>query len=811
MPAGKVGASDTAHMQPVRHPLSSAFSSLVSLAALAAGLFLAAHHPISPVAMMIGCAAAMIVCVRFDHAWLLLLPALLPIIDLAPWSGWLTFEEFDILILGSASGAWFRHAWAPGRTAPARPSSTLLILSSVFLAFLAASFWRGIEDAGGLEYGLFQGYDGSMNSLRLAKSFVLAALFVPLLGRVSSRLNPSGVELLGWGMTLGLAFVSLAAIWERVAFPGLLNFSANYRITALFWEMHVGGAALDGFLVLTLPFAVFMMLRSKNALQLLPAGLAVGLGIYASLTTFSRGVYLAAGISLALMAILLIGRNFAGNHKPSGMSRLKAAVIGLVAVLSIAGLSYLSFRHGGYRSLLAIFGCMAIFMMTMEDARNASRRVWIATVAIAVLLALSSFALAWLLERGAYVAYTILLFLAFAGHIPTRRNNADASRSLSLAAAATLPVAALLVAGNWGGPDALADSAISVTAIFALAAWGIRSTEPVWPREWRRQGIALAFALPIAGMVAVMSGGAYMSGRFSASERDFDGRLQHWQAALALLQSPSDWLFGKGLGRFPSSFFFGAPGNEFPGSYRTIIENGNMYLALSGPRYQRGFGEVLRIAQRVELGPSGRYLLEFDARAPHKVLFDFGICPKHLLYSEGCSSREHSIPDTNSGWRHEVIEFDGSHLTNGSWYAPQLVFFSLGIETMGGRADIDNLKLTDPLGRPMLVNGDFTHDMARWFFTSDHNHMPWHMKSMFLHVLFEQGILGLAAFLLIISAALYRLQMGRRSYHPLAPAMLASIVGFMIVGLFDSLLDAPRVAFLFFLVLLLGIQGRKQK
>lgn len=26
-----------------------------------------------------------------------------------------------------------------------------------------------------------------------------------------------------------------------------LNFSSNYRSTALFWEMHVGGAALDGF------------------------------------------------------------------------------------------------------------------------------------------------------------------------------------------------------------------------------------------------------------------------------------------------------------------------------------------------------------------------------------------------------------------------------------------------------------------------------------------------------------------------------------------------------------------------------------
>ena len=46
---------------------------------------------------------------------------------------------------------------------------------------------------------------------------------------------------------LGLAGAALATVWERTAFTGLLNFSSDYRATALFWEMHVGGTALDGF------------------------------------------------------------------------------------------------------------------------------------------------------------------------------------------------------------------------------------------------------------------------------------------------------------------------------------------------------------------------------------------------------------------------------------------------------------------------------------------------------------------------------------------------------------------------------------
>ena len=38
--------------------------------------------------------------------WLFLVPALLPVIDLAPWTGWLIVEEFDMLVLGAAAGAY---------------------------------------------------------------------------------------------------------------------------------------------------------------------------------------------------------------------------------------------------------------------------------------------------------------------------------------------------------------------------------------------------------------------------------------------------------------------------------------------------------------------------------------------------------------------------------------------------------------------------------------------------------------------------------------------------------------------------------
>lgn len=791
----KVGADRTAR---------SIIATLVALTALATGLFIAVHHPLSPIAMLASCIAIFVICLRFDHAWLLLLPALLPIVDLAPWTGWLTFEEFDILVLGAAAGAWLRHGWAPGVSAPARPSKMLLLLVALYLLLLAISLARGIDDAGGLIWGWFQGYEGSMNSLRLAKSFLLAALFAPLLGRANSRLDYRGVAYLGWGMALGLATVSLAALWERIAFPGLLNFSADYRTTALFWEMHVGGAALDGFLVLTLPFAVLLMLRSHHIGQLLPASLILLLGIYASLTTFSRGVYLAMAVSLTVMATLLVARSTPSANIPRGWK----IIGGLAAMIVTAGLAFLVFRHGGYRSTLALLGCLGLFMLTMDCARSLTGRPWTAAIAIAIPLALMAFGLTWLNGKGSYWSYTAIWLLGLSAYLASLKSGTDNLRAIALSSALALPFAAVLIADHWGGTPALIDMTIALAALAACAVWGMRSKQPVWPTEWRSQGIAFAGAMSLAAIVAIFSGGAYMGDRFTTSERDFQGRLQHWQAGLELLQTPGDWLFGKGLGRFPASFFFGAPGNEFPGSYQLTQENQNNFLALSGPRYQIGFGEVLRIAQRVSPVPAGRYQLEFNARSQDKVTLGFSLCSKHLLYAEACSGRQIAVSGNND-WQNLKLEFDGRQLSGGAWYAPQFIVFSLALENSSKRVDIDKLSLRDPHGRQILANGDFSDDMARWFFTSDHHHMPWHMKSMFLHVLFEHGALGFTAFMALIAAAAMRSLAGMRSRHPYAAAIAAGIIGFLVVGLFDSLLDVPRVAFLFFLMLLLAIQGRK--
>jgi hypothetical protein len=127
----------------------------------------------------------------------------------------------------------------------------------------------------------------------------------------------------------------------------------------------------------------------------------------------------------------------------------------------------------------------------------------------------------------------------------------------------------------------------------------------------------------------------------------------------------------------------------------------------------------------------------------------------------------------------------------------------------GRLLDVDDVSLTDAEGRTLIANGDFTAGAERWFFTSDRHHLPWHAKNMWLHYLVEQGWLGVVAFTLLCLAAMFRVTVGRAAGHPLGPALAGGLLGIFVVGAFDSLVDAPRLALLLFMTLFVALGIRQ--
>jgi len=283
-----------------------AASAAVALVCLVLGGWLALHHPRAP--LLVATAFALWSAFVFLRpvAWLFVVPALLPVIDLAPWTGWLVVEEFDILVLGAAAGGYASLALRRGIRGGM--SAIPLALIGLVGAWTAIGIYRGFNAAGANELGWFDGYYAASNSLRVAKSYLLATLMLPLLAVEMRRSCPRATGTLAAGLVAGLGLASLAVLWERLAFPGLLNFSSDYRVTALFWEMHVGGAALDGFLALTVPFAIRELLAANTGMRRTSAALCLLLAAYACLATFSRGVYLAVPVSVGLLALLLFTR-----------------------------------------------------------------------------------------------------------------------------------------------------------------------------------------------------------------------------------------------------------------------------------------------------------------------------------------------------------------------------------------------------------------------------------------------------------------------------------------------------------------------
>ena len=624
---------------------------LAIFAGLLAAL-IAVQHPLWPDLLTPGWLLWCFAVYRRPSLWLKAVPALLPVAGFSAWSGWIGVEEFDLLVLGAATACHARMAVAKAagasvegvRGQPAqrfRPARIGLCLLAVWWLLALA---RGLADAGGMPLGWFEGYEEPLNCLRVAKSLLLVLLLLPSLRELlRSRPRRAGHDLaVGVATALGLA--AMAIVCERAGYPGLLNFSTPYRSTGLFWEMHVGGAALDGFLALAIPFVAFLLAQARDRRRwALAAALAVVAG-YACLTTFSRGLYLGVAVSLMVLAAAC------------SASRGRAFLVG-------AG-----------------------------KQRAAAREPW----------------------------------------------------------------------------RVVANRALTVVLIVEV--------------------------------LAVLGLGDFMGMRLAAGERDLGGRVRHWRESLSLLRTPSEWLFGRGLGRFPANYSHSVPGRAMPGRLQWLNEGGDSHLRIYRPQHAARSRGAFELLQRVPVPTDGNHVLAMDLRAPQWASLRVSICHKHLLYAASCVQLPLTLPPGDE-WRRISLAVPAPARAAGGWSMPGFGFFSLRPEGPAEFIEVDNLSLVDGQGNQLLANGDFSAGMAHWFFAGYHYFVPWHVDSLFVETLIDQGVIGLLLLLALLAMALRNLLRGPGSRHGLAPYLLAALAGSLVVGVFSSLLDMPRCAFLFYLLL----------
>jgi VanZ family protein len=358
-------------------------------------------------------------------------------------------------------------------------------------------------------------------------------------------------------------------------------------------------------------------------------------------------------------------------------------------------------------------------------------------------------------------------------------------------AAAVLFVAVtyvLMVTFARGGYAAFA---LVVVLVIGLLGRGGQAGRP----RWLPASIVAGLAIAVAAAAVVVSG-EFAQQRLGTSALDLKTRLAHWREAVQIMDpGPVTALFGMGLGQFPQTYLFRNRDNEAPATFRYEIEAGIGHLAL-------GSGDTVYVEQFVDVRPEHSYRLSVDLRsAGGPAHLNVLLCERTYFFSYGCKSATLEALPGGPDWRHQEAQIQSQTLGAGPWWSRRPVKLSLENETRGTTLNLRHLALTDVDGRNLVANGDFAHGSDHWFFSSNFNHLPWHTKNLWVGLFFDQGWLGTATLSLLLAHGLVTLLRAAWSGNAYAAAAFASTVGFLGVGVFDSLFDAPRLSMLFFLVL----------
>jgi len=143
-------------------------------------------------------------------------------------------------------------------------------------------------------------------------------------------------------------------------------------------------------------------------------------------------------------------------------------------------------------------------------------------------------------------------------------------------------------------------------------------------------------------------------------------------------------------------------------------------------------------------------------------------------------------------WRRVEMKLDGMGLAAATGLT-RPAWFSLAVQQSRRTSEVAQLGLLDPNGRSILANGNFASGGARWIRSGRYFFLPWHTDSLWLELLVERGIAGLAIWLGLLAPAFHEWHRSSGAIDLASPWFLASVLSLMVVGSFGSVIDGPRL------------------
>ena len=619
--------------------------------------------------------------------------------------------------------------------------------------------------------GFLANFLSQANALRMFKGFFWAMLFSPFVLKTFREYPAESKKMVIAGMVAGGLVIGLMAMWERGIWHALiygrdiyqllnplLDFTTPYRVTGTFAEMHTGGEAIDGYLGLAWPMLVLALGVSRKPWALVISSIVLSLVIYSLVTTFSRGLYFSLALGGAVWLIGLV-RVFRAKRQAEETPHTGVLLLWLALTALLMGFGY---SRGGMTGLLAVLWmfCVVSLLVWRPLTRILTGLLVIAALGLGI----------WFATQGMLTSKWHPLVLSSAA-----------------------PFALLFTGGG------------------ALLGYGVGRSLPRGT-GFKPYLIAVMVLVAGAGTLVPALMGYRMTSRLSDANVDMSTRTKHWQHAIALKNGHlSDLVFGMGLGSFPRVYHWDtAYHDDSSGDFSLLKENGNTFLRTTG-------GKSLRFGQRLSVAAMQPMHMQMTARSNSpRALLRVRICRRFVIqpweWNSECITLDHVLKNTQNQWQNIRFNFNIGTVGDGLQRARAPLMLEINnrreydfMSAPPAQVDIDNISLKDASGKEYVSNGSFESGMDRWLPYYDFNHLPWHIKNLWLHLYFEQGWLGVIAFAAawIVALTIAWRSTAKGEIFPLGVA--AALTGFVAVGTFGSPIDAPRVAWLYYFLLFVTI------
>ena len=678
-------------------------------------------------------------------AWLLWLPTLVVVLNLAPVTGRFIFTEFDMVTLALIGSLFVAYRNNPIEMP--NKQAWLYICFVVLSLLVTPISWSNLlsPQTQNPYYDLAYGY-------KAVKGLLFALPIGYFFSVQLAQSKTEAINKLGIGSAIAAFSVFIIILWERqtlatiVEFESmsklvssLFNLSTSYRVTSLMADMHTGGESLDGIYLTLLAFNLFAFsfAQSKVTKTLTIIGLCATL--YCIMVGFTRATYVSAFVTIAAFYTL--------KHFPTKRKlELKNLVLASLIIISALPL----YNYSGYISAISL-----VLIFFAKELIQLLSKIWDSK-----LLAIPIFLLAVLLS-----AY---------GHL----------------------------SNIWVTPTTTSIVlVITIASILSIATWllDIYKAESVITLAQQNKTIVILVAVGLS----IMFGGSRIQQRLETINQDIDTRLTHWSSVLASSDGKlHSNIFGNGWGSFPRNYV---------ASYPELVEQVGSFT-INEESLVLGAGKDLAIGQRLAILPGQTYNIDIELATTVDTPLSFMLCERNLIifdrWAIKCSYLKQNF--SGSDEKQQIsFEINSKDIGQGSILTRWPTVFIIRNYGSDQPVEINKLQVSDRFGHGLLSNPDFNSGLDNWFFYHDFEHLPWHIKNIFLSFYYQIGLVGsllFAAMLAAITVRHFRVDDTREQ----TILCLTLVAGMLTFGFFGDPLDSARVSSIFFAVIYMALNSNRQ-